>query len=373
MNNVSQRARNAMLGLAIGDASSWTAMFHRSLLLPPWTRRIRREIDAASETTNVIATPMPFSLNRPAEHFNISPTDDTEWAAFSADILLRVWDEGGAGDGSGAGAPTAVDDTYAAEARYTEAVGAAWMILAHSPDPIRGGVSTQAALHNLRLGLLPPQSGRENPHYFDDGAMPRAVPIGIMCAGMPDTASRMAAIDACVTNSEDGVWAAQAMAVAVSLLCAGNTIDEAIRRARLVLPASSWIARLVADALSLADGAESIFSILPRLHDTVVNREYSYGNAAPETLALAFAIARLHGTDFAAAVTASTGLAKSGETLPAIVGALSGAMHSTAVAGKHWLKAVELVNGICLPGFAGMNYITLTERLSAAAEQKLSS
>lgn len=83
MSDIKQRAKNAMIGLAIGDSISWTSMFHRSVLLPPWTRRIRREIDAASETTNVIVTPMPFSLNQPAKYFNISPTDETEWAAFS--------------------------------------------------------------------------------------------------------------------------------------------------------------------------------------------------------------------------------------------------------------------------------------------------
>ena len=46
MNELQQRARNAMIGLAIGDAISWTSMFHRSVLLPLWTRRIRREMDS---------------------------------------------------------------------------------------------------------------------------------------------------------------------------------------------------------------------------------------------------------------------------------------------------------------------------------------
>ncbi|MBI2427417.1 MAG: hypothetical protein HYV29_01210 [Ignavibacteriales bacterium] len=88
MTDMKQRARNAMVGLAIGDAISWTSMFQRSFLLPPWTRRIRREIDTSSEATNVIVTPMPFSLNQPAQHFDISPTMNTEWSAFSAEILV---------------------------------------------------------------------------------------------------------------------------------------------------------------------------------------------------------------------------------------------------------------------------------------------
>ena len=54
MDDSKQRKQNAMIGLAIGDAIGWTSMFHRSFLLPPWTRRKRREIDMTSETENVI-------------------------------------------------------------------------------------------------------------------------------------------------------------------------------------------------------------------------------------------------------------------------------------------------------------------------------
>jgi hypothetical protein len=89
MDETLKRARNTMIGLAVGDAISWSAMYHRSLLLPPWTRRIRREIETNSEEQNVILTPLPFSLNQPSDNFNISPTDDTEWASFSAKILLK--------------------------------------------------------------------------------------------------------------------------------------------------------------------------------------------------------------------------------------------------------------------------------------------
>lgn len=348
MNELQQRARNAMIGLAIGDAISWTSMFHRSVLLPLWTRRIRREMDSSSETTNVIVTPMPFSLNQPAQQFNISPTDKTEWAAFSADILL-------------------VNDFGS----YNQPVLNEWIKLAQSKDPIRGGVSTQAALQNIRNGILPPQSGKENPHYFDDGAMSRAVPIGIICSGQPDTAARLAEIDASVTNSEDGVWAAQAMAVAISSVCFGKNVSEAINTAFQYLPKSSWIRRTVDDAMKLTEKSDSVFSILPEFSNNIVNREYSYGNVAPETLALTFIIAKLHGNNFEAAVTTASSFAKSGETLPAMVGALVGGMHATSIASESWLNAIGTLKGISIPSFAGKNYITLTEQISNFAGQKI--
>lgn len=348
MNDLKQRSKNSMIGLAIGDSLSWTSMFHRSFLLPQWTRRIRREIDASSETTNILLTPIPFSLNQPAKFFNISPTDKTEWAAFSAEILLK-------------------NDFDS----YNQSVLEEWVKLSNSKDPVRGGVSTQAALQNLRNGIQPPQSGKQNPHYFDDGAMSRSVPIGIIYSGHPDKAAKLAYIDAVVTNSEDGVWAAQAMAVAISLACFGASIDEAINEAYKYLPETSWIRRTVDEAMSIVKNSDSIFSILPEIQNKIVNREYSYGNVAPETLALTLIIAKLHGNDFEKAITSAACFAKSGETLPAMVGALVGAMQSKLFAEDSWLGAIETLKGISVPGSEGKNYLKLVEEISNLAGQKI--
>ena len=341
-------ALNAMMGLAIGDAISWTAMFHRGFLLPAWTRRIRREMDSTSETENVTLLSMPFSLNQSAQHFDISPTDVTEWAAFSAGILLS----------------NGINN-------FKQSVFKEWINLAESNEPIRGGVSTQAALNNLRKGIQPPRSGKENPHYFDDGAMSRAVPIGIVCNGQPYEAARVAEIDASVTNSEDGVWAAQAMAVAISLVCSGKNIIETIETAHQILPESSWISRTVDEALKLVEKNKSIFSIFPILNNNIVNREYSYGNVASETLALTFAIAQIHGNNFETALTTALGFAKSGETLPAMVGALVGAMHSQVIASESWLNAIRSLKGICIPSLAGKNYLRLAETISNISRRKI--
>lgn len=339
-----------MIGLAIGDAISWTAMFHRSSLLPPWTRRIRREIDAASETTHVITVPMPFSLNQPAEHFTIAPSDETEWGAFSAEILLKS----------------------TGTSSYKDNVLQHWISLVNSKEAVRGGVSTRAAIQNLNNGLLPPQTGKENPHYFDDGAMSRSVPIGVVCAGRPEEAARLAAIDAAVSNSEDGIWAAQSMAVAIALVNGGTSIKEAIHIARQYLPESSWIKRVVDETMNLVGETTSIFSIQPLLHNTIVNREYSYGNVAPETLALTFAIVRSHGNNFETAVATATGFAKSGETLPAMVGAVVGASHIGSIASESWLNAISTLKGICIPSFAGKNYLEITDQIANMAGEKIS-
>lgn len=347
MNDLRQRACNAMLGLAVGDAMSWPAMFHRSYLLPFWTRRIRREIEAASETTQVIRPAVPFSLNRPAAAFALGPTDDTEWAAFTAQQLLL------------------------AEGRLdAQKFLDAWLELARVSQKVRGGVSQQAALVNLRQGKLPPQSGRDNPHYFDDGAVCRAVPIGIVYAGQPHAAAEMAAVEASVTNADDGLWAAQAMAAAISIACVGADLDTVIATAMSKLPDNTWIERSVTEALQFCQNDQDVFDIFPRLSESLINREYSYGSVAPETFALTLVIIKLCRADFKSAVLAAAAFAKTADSVPAMVGALTGAMTTQEIVSPDWRERFRQLQGICVPSLVGVDYVGLSEQLADLTAQK---
>jgi len=343
---IKQRTRAAMLGLVVGDAISWPAMFHRSYLLPFWPRRIRREMDAAAESSYVIRPPMPFSLNQNPQGFDICPTDDSEWCAFTAEQLLQQ--------------NCQLD---------SEKSLMAWRKLAEMAEPVRGSLSIQAALFNLRKGKRPPQSGHDNPHYFDDAAMCRAVPIGLVCPGDDRRAADLAAVDAAFTNSEDGLWAAQAMAALVSTVCGGGELQQAITAAQSHLPADSWIERNVRRALSLSKNAESIFSVIPQLNHGVINREYSYGSIAPETLAVVLAILAITQGEFEPSLLAATAFAKTADSVPALVGAAAGALHSNKIDFEPWLTHIHYLKGICLPDFKGKDYIELTEKLADLASQ----
>ncbi|MGH7491465.1 MAG: ADP-ribosylglycohydrolase family protein [bacterium] len=337
------RACNAMFGLALGDALSWPAMFHRSYLLPFWTRRIRREIEAATENTNALPLAMPFSLNRSDQVFLPGPTDDSEWAAFTMQQLLQAQGE-----------------------LEAESLLKSWLLLAES-DNIRGSIGIQAALQNLRKGKSAPTCGYDNPHYFDDGALCRAVPIGIANAGNPQMAADMAAIDAQITNAEDGLWAAKAMAAAISTACIGHSSESVIAHARAELPENSWINRTVQQALSLCETSESTFELIPLLHETIINREYNYGNIAPETMALTLAILRHTQGQFEAAVMMATTFAKTADSVPACAGALCGAMTNQAILTPLWQERLRALHGICIPALAGVNFIDLVEQLAGLA------
>jgi ADP-ribosylglycohydrolase len=294
-------------------------------------------MDAQREETNVLRVPMPFSLNQRSDTFELSPTDDTEWVAWTMKHLLA-------------------HACAISESRTLEA----WRALAEVQASVRGWVSTQCALSNLRTGLLPPASGHDHPHYFDDGAMVRAVPIGIAYAGDPKSAARAAAIDSSVTNSEDGIWCAQAIAAAMSVACAGSPLEGVHQAALETLPADSWSRRTVDDAMRLYRDGAPMLAQIPALH-TVLNAEYSDGCVAPEILALTLAIVRSAKGSFDSALLGALSMEKAADTLPALVGTLAGALSEQPVVPEEWNNRLRTLRGVSLPDMEGVDFVALVD------------
>ncbi|WP_344892986.1 ADP-ribosylglycohydrolase family protein, partial [Nonomuraea antimicrobica] len=182
------RARGALLGLAIGDAAGMPALYHRSARLGgprAWLWRLGAEADA----NQVLRFPLPFTLGRP-EPLELSGTDDTEFAVAAARILL------------GSGADATREELFAGwREMVVDRAGEVW-----------SGVAERSSIVNAEEGLTPPATGNDNPAHFDDGAVARAVPVGIRHAGRPDRAADVATRLAEITHADDGVWAAAAMA-----------------------------------------------------------------------------------------------------------------------------------------------------------------
>ncbi|HHT72951.1 MAG TPA: ADP-ribosylglycohydrolase family protein [Firmicutes bacterium] len=333
-----ERARNALYALAAGDALGWPAFYHRTYALPFWTRRLRREIDAAQEERGILRFPMPFSLNRATESLQFYPTDDTEWACFTADML------------------------FACGGQLTrEFVAETWEQLANAATEVRGTISIQGALHNFREGLQPPVTGRDNPHYFDDGACSRAVVIGIAFPGRSQEAAMSAEIDGEVTNAFDGLWAAQAVAAALAAACGGASLEEALAAALQVLPQDSWVKRVSEEALR---GGEAFgLGLVPYL-DRLVNKEYSYGGAAPEVLALTLAVAKAAQGNLERGILLANTFPKLADSLPALVGALCGALCDEPVPWlKQWEPVIDELHGLCLPRLKGRSWRQVVDRL----------
>ncbi|GLX02334.1 ADP-ribosylglycohydrolase family protein [Microtetraspora sp. NBRC 16547] len=346
---VRDRARGAMVGLAAGDAAGWPAAWHRSHRLVGWTRKVRQMLDRFADDRVLTSLPVPFALNQPVGPLMLGPGDDAEWAAFTALALL------GASPGAGARA-----------AAMEAAVEAAWTRLAG--DDARASrtwarISVRTALGNLRRGLRPPVTGHHNPHHFDDAAAVRAVAVGVACAGDPAGAADLAETDAAVTQSGDGVHAARAMGAAVAAACGGASVDVVVETALGQLPEDSAVGRNVRAALDLVPAADGAFWLVPLLDHEVLDHVYSYGVAAADTLAVALAMTAAARGRPGEAIPAAACLARTADSAPALAGALCGALGGLASLPPPWVAASRRLIGCCLPELAGVDLVDLADRL----------
>lgn len=348
MNIRAQRVRNCLLGAALGEALSWPSLFTRSYQLPPWPRRILREMADFHERESITRLPLPFSLNQPADTFDLCPVAGTEWMMVMASALME---DGG-------------------EYRREKVLGR-WLDLA-AQEGVRGPVGVLTALDNIRKGLRPPVSGHDNPHYLDDSAMVRAIPIGTCYAGHPDAAGAAARWDASITNAEDGVIGAEAVARGIASACGGASPGEAIDETAATLPSESWIGRTVRRALesipASAPSAGDPLAAIPVLHE-IVNREYSYGGIASESLAVTLAVLKLSGGNFPTALLVAANVPKCAESVPMLVGAFAGALSGE----KHtipaeWCPGLSRLRGVAIPAMRGFEFIRRVEEIASTNE-----
>ncbi|MFC4565880.1 ADP-ribosylglycohydrolase family protein [Nocardiopsis mangrovi] len=330
-------ARGAVLGLAVGDAAGLPAWFHRAAR-SGWSRSMLWRLSADLDAQQVSRPLLPFS---PAatEPEPLCGTDDTEAMAVAAMALL---------DGDGHDAP----GLFAAWRRY----------YAEEPD-VWTGIAERSAIRNTRAGLVPPATGADNPVHWDDGAVATGVAFGVRYAGDPDVAGGAAAGYAGITHAEDGVWAAEAMARTIAALVGGADLEDAVAAGVARVPEDSWLGRNLRHAQRVRETAESAFAAVPELTRVLSPGRYSHAGVAPETLPVALAIARLSGGDPAQGVQSAALMARQSDSVPAMVGALCGAVRGAGALPGSWVAEVDTVRGVLVPAVAGLSLSDLADRL----------
>lgn len=366
-----RRIEGLLLGIAAGDAVGWPAARHRAARLPDWTRRLTRELDTFAEQNATTTLPVPIALNQPSEPLRLGPSDDAEWAAFTALSLIEATAEG-LGD-------------LRVDRRVRSALAVAWNALADdvaaaenadgstpARAPLRARISVRAGLGNLAAGLRPPATGHDNPHFFDDAACVRACVLAVVHAGDPERAADLAEFDARYTQDGDGVHGARAMAAAVAAALGGMPLDACVDAALAQLPAGTEIQRNAAHAVDLAraavaahpGAAGNAFALVPVLEHEILDHVYSYGIAAAETVPVALAVATASGGAISEAVPTAACLSRVADSAPALAGALTGALGGSGALPANWRNACRTLAGCTLPDLADTDLITLAERLA---------
>ncbi|MBX2998787.1 MAG: hypothetical protein KF893_09785 [Caldilineaceae bacterium] len=97
----------------------------------------------------------------------------------------------------------------------------------------------------------------------------------------------------------------------------------------------------------------------------MINTVYSYGNAAPETIPAAFAIAEACGGDLQMAAPLALTIPKAADSLPALVGALCGAYQGAVEVDPAWRGQLNTLRGLCIPFLKGVALDAMAQALTA--------
>ena len=267
-------------------------------------------------------------------------TDDTEFALLTARTLLHC------------GGQLTSQAAVASWRRYVLDQGGVYE---------RGGKPLYGAVENLKRGIMPPLSGRDNVGNNDDGAAMRIAPIGIVCAGEPARAAAMAEVEARISHDADGVWAAQAVAASVAVAMAGGSAEEVLEAGQQWIPPDSWLGRSMARAMAICDSAGTIEGAWERLHTDLWTPAHS---ASPEAIPQTYAIFRLTGGNLARAMFWGANFGRDADTIAAILGALVGARQGLAVFPADWVEAARRPSGVCLRFAANEDVLDLATQLA---------
>lgn len=336
--NLSTRATRAVgiaRGLALGDALGAPASEHRTVR-DPWVRSMLRQGATDLDSSQVVRPVVPFVLSSigsdgaaalvgtdDAEGFAIAARVVVEAQSWSADDLFDTWRE-------------LMDDDVA------------WM-----------GPSQRSALLNAKEGLRPPQTGADNPAFYDDTALPGAIAVGIAASSLDD-AGVLARRLASITHDGVGVEAAVATARLIWLLLDGKSLEEGIELVRDDLEVDGWLGDGVRDAFGILDSVSSPFRALPQLIARFAPRTYSHPGTVAETLPLALALVHATDGDHERAIPLALAVSRHQDSLPALVGALCGAL-GTAIADS----GIDELQGVLVPTTRGRSVTALAEQASA--------
>lgn len=312
--SITDRARGALLGLALGDA----------LGMPSQTLD-RAEIARRHGRITGLEAPHP---GHPVAHGLPAGavTDDTEQALLLAERLVR---DGGRLDARGW-----VGDLLA----WEEGVRRRGL-----RDLL--GPSTKAALDAVAAGASPDESGRAG---TTNGAAMRIAPVGIAAPGsdVAALAAQVRSVSRATHDTGEAIAGAAAVAAAISAAIDGAGLDDALDLALRAARAGQALGHAVGEpdmagriaaALDLAASGASAEALAARVGTSVASRE---------SVPMAFALLRLAGGDAWEAACLAANAGGDTDTIGAMAGAMGGALGGASALPGDAVAVLRRVNDL---------------------------
>jgi ADP-ribosylglycohydrolase len=322
-----RRAHGALIGAAVGDAMGAPVEGRSAAQIRERYGRVTGFVSDAS-----------------------SGTDDTDFTLFNAYLLA----------------------TYGKNITL-EQVEAEWRDKLLGPGRAYrpGGFSDVISTRNLAAGLHAPRSGAFNHQMWSDGVAMAIGAAGIVAAGKPDVAARLAVTLGSVSNARDGIAAAQAVAAAIAVAMVGASPQEMLRAGVDAAPSDSWTGRVLRRVVKVvrgagtAPGAEALDATLERLAQEVVVGWWPWADLAPEAVGLAFGAFAAAQGEFRRVVPAAVSLGRDADTIGAMAGAMAGAYGGRDAIPDEWAARATMSPGKCIGFVAGLDIEALAARLLA--------
>jgi ADP-ribosylglycohydrolase len=207
-------------------------------------------------------------------------------------------------------------------------------------------------------------SGAFNHQMWSDGVAMAISAAGIACAGRPEAAANLAEALGSVSNARDGVYAAQAVAAAISVGMVGASPDEMISTGLRFVPPDSWTARTLQRVLELNLPKMDLESALQAIEKHVIISWWPWADLVTEAVPAAMGVFLACQGDFVRAVPAGVRLGRDADTIGAIVGSLAGVYGGDNAIPDDWKQHVPASTGKCIGFVAGRVIADVADQLA---------
>ena len=221
-----------------------------------------------------------------------------------------------------------------------------------------------AALRNLSLGLMPPDSGAwHNPYSDWIGGQMRGMVCGMLAPTHPLEAARLAHTDGVVSHAKNGVYGEIYAAVLTSLSFETQNIKDLIRRGLPYLPQRSEYASVVQETLAVLSEEKDPENAWTRLDKRF--ERYNWIHAYPNIAADLFALWYGEG-DFTKSMSL---LAQAGNDVDCNAGLVGNILGVISSVPESWAEPIGDVLETYIPGKERLSIQSLAERTTRLAEK----
>lgn len=119
------------------------------------------------------------------------------------------------------------------------------------------------------------------------------------------------------------------------------------------VPGDTWTGRAGGRAVDIASAHSDLPAALDELYERISVFHYPFSGIGPEAKALALGVFTAARGEYVPAVLGGANIGRDSDTIAAMAGSMSGALHGSEAVPKQWIKRINSVRGHCVASTAG--------------------